>query len=98
MPETAQPQTPGHSPDHVRAEWLAEIDRFMSDVEQWAGRHGWATLRDDRTITEGELGTYQVPVLLVHTPKGRVLFTPEARYLFDADGLIELSVYPSFET
>jgi hypothetical protein len=98
MPDTVPPRAAGESPEHVRSEWLAEIGRFMTEVEQWAERHGWATLRDDRTVTEDELGTYQVPVLLVHTMKGRLLLTPEARYLLDADGLIELSVYPSFET
>lgn len=97
MPETVQPRKPVENWEQVRDDWVAEVNRLVAEVEAWAGRHGWGTLRDDKAIAEDRIGTYRVPVLLIHTPKGRLLLSPEARYVVGADGLIDLNVYPSFD-
>lgn len=97
MPETVLPRQPVDNWEKIRDDWIAEINRLFHEVEVWSERQGWATLRDDRTITEDRLGSYRVPVLLVHTMQGRVLLSPIVRYVFGAKGLIDLNVYPSFD-
>lgn len=97
MAEIAKPRQAVENWERVRYEWLAEIDRVLADAERWSANQGWATLRDDRTLTEDEIGAYRAPVLLIHTMQGRVLLTPEARFVYGADGLIDLHVYPSFD-
>ncbi|MFO0810678.1 MAG: hypothetical protein U0746_18780 [Gemmataceae bacterium] len=96
MPKSKSAKARGNA-KAVRDAWLAEIERFFAEVEAWARKQGWATLRDYRPKHEEGLGDYRVPVLLVHTLKGRVLFTPEARYVYGADGRIDACVYPSFD-
>lgn len=98
MPETVLPRKPVENWEQIRDEWIAEIDHLFRDAERWSTSRGWMTLREERTITEDRLGSYQVPVLLIHTPQGRLLLTPEARYVVGASGLIDLSLYPSFDS
>ncbi len=83
--------------EKVRDDWVAEINRLFHEAETWSERQGWATLRDDRMITEDPVAPYRVPVLLVHTMQGRLLLSPIARYVGGAHGLIDLNVYPSFD-
>jgi hypothetical protein len=98
MADTMQPPKAVENWQQVRDDWVAELNRVIAEAEEWAHQRGWGTLRDDRTIRENEIGSYRVPVLLIHTMKGRVLITPEARFVFGADGLIDVSVYPSLDT
>jgi hypothetical protein len=97
MAKTVKPPKPVENWEQVRDEWVAEVNRFVSQVEAWAERQGWGTLRDEITITESRIGRYQVPALLIHTMKGRLLLSPQARYVIGAEGLMDLDVYPSFD-
>jgi hypothetical protein len=98
MPETVLPRKPVENWEQVRDDWVNEVQRIIHEAEVWSQRRGWATLRDERNLTEDRIGPYRVPVLLIHTTKGRLLLTPEARYVVGANGLIDLNVYPSFDT
>jgi hypothetical protein len=97
MPETIQPLKPVDNWQQVRDQWVAEANRFVDIAETWSKAQGWGTLRDDRSITEDRIGSYRVPVLLIHTMKGRLLLSPEARFAVGADGLFDLNTYPSFD-
>jgi hypothetical protein len=97
MPETVMPREPVENWEQVRDEWIAEVHRVIAEAETWSEERGWGTLRDHRTITEDPIGSYQVPVLLIHTPKGRLLLSPQARYVFGGNGLIDVMLYPSFD-
>ena len=97
MTETMLPTKPVENWQQVRDEWVAEINRLFAEVEGWAQHRGWGTLRDEKTLGEERLGSYRVPVLLVHTPQGRLLLEPIAQGVFEADGLIDLNRYPSFD-
>ena len=70
---------PAATSQQLRDEWIGEIDRLFTAIERWAATWGWATLRDQKSIREANLGTYSAPVLLVHAPQGRVLFSPFVR-------------------
>ena len=98
MPETVLPRKPVENWEQIRDEWVHEVQRLIQEAETWSQRQGWGTLRDDRSLTEDRIGSYRVPVLLIHTTKGRLLLTPEARYVVGGNGLIDLNVYPSFDT
>ncbi len=98
MPKAVLPRKPVENWEQVRDEWVAAVTRFVADAERWAAERGWGTLRDERTIAEDQIGTYTVPVLMVHTMQGRVVLSPEARFVWGGDGLIDLSVYPSLES
>jgi len=81
----------------VRTEWLQSIGRMYEQAEGWAQNHEWGVLRDTKHLSDMFLGEYDAPVLLVHTPQGRVIFDPVARFVSGADGLVDLGGYPSFD-
>ena len=82
--------------EQVRDDWVAEVERFIAEVETWCKRQDWACRRDIKTIVESEVGAYVVPQLLVQDTFGRLLFDPYARFVVGAEGLIDLSVVPSY--
>jgi hypothetical protein len=98
MPPSAKPRKPVANWEQVRDEWVTAVDRFMTEVEGWARKQEWATLRDPKTIDEDRIGAYTVPRLLIHAIFGRFLFDPVCRFVVGAAGLIDLSVMPSFDS
>ena len=80
-----------------RDEWVAAVERIVADAEAWATEQHWFVHRDRKTITEGGLGSYEVPVLMIRAPAGRLVLEPGERYVGGATGLIELSAFPSYE-
>jgi hypothetical protein len=97
MSQPTATQQPAENCEAERDAWLQEIEAIFRQAEEWAKKRDWGTLRDTKTITEPPFGTYQVPVLLIHTPQGRLLFDPIARFVGGADGRIDFCVYPSFD-
>src|SRR5262249_41906726 len=81
MPPSAKPRKPVENWEQVRDEWVTAVDRFMTEVEGWARKQEWATLRDPKTIDEDRIGAYTVPRLLVHAIFGRFLFDPVCRFV-----------------
>ena len=81
----------------VRDAWLQEVESILRQAEDWSKKRDWATRRDTKKITETPLGSYQVSVLLVHTPQGRLLLDPIAHFVGGAEGRIDFCVYPSFD-
>jgi hypothetical protein len=95
--QTLPQQTVGKC-DGERDAWLQDVEAVMRQAENWSRKRDWATRRDVKTITESPFGAYQVPVLLIHTPQGRLLLDPHARFVFGAEGRIDFCVYPSFDS
>jgi hypothetical protein len=76
---------------------LQEIEVVMRQAEEWSKKCDWPTRRDTKSISETPLGKYLVPVLLIHTPQGRLMLDPIARFVGGAQGRIDFCVYPSFD-
>ena len=99
---------PVENGEAVREEWIAAVERVISDAEAWATERHWFVHRSPKTITEDDIGPYEVPTLLIQAPAGRFILEPmgryiigateEGRYIVGATGEIELSIYPSYES
>jgi hypothetical protein len=97
MSQQTLPQQLIDKSDAERDAWLQELETLLQQAEEWSRKRDWATRRDAKTITEAPFGTYAVPVLLIHTPQGRLLLDPIARFVGGAEGRIDFCVYPSFD-
>jgi hypothetical protein len=82
----------------VLSEWIEALRKLMAHASDWAKEQDWDTKTVRKTLKEGLLGSYEVPQLLIHTLDGKLLIDPIARFVVDADGLVDLSVMPSFDS
>jgi hypothetical protein len=80
-----------------RDEWVAAVERIADDVEAWTREQQWLVHRDWKTITEDQIGSYEVPVLTIQTFTAHLILDPIARYIIGASGRIDLCVFPSYE-
>jgi hypothetical protein len=94
----SEPRLPAEGWQQKLDGWLGEIRQVFDQAKSWAEKREWATKEDEKRLTEDELGTYEVPVLLIHTPQGRLLLDPIARNVFDAEGRIDFCVMPSYDS
>ena len=93
-----QPRRPVADWQQKLDEWLADVQAVIEQARDWAEQQGWATRQDQKRITEEAFGTYEVPVLLIHTPQGRLLLDPIARHIVAAEGRIEFCAMPSYDS
>jgi hypothetical protein len=98
MQSKTLPLRPAESCEQQRDDWVAAVERVVSDAEAWATEQRWLVHRGPKTITEARLGSYEVPVLLVQAPAGRLVLQPGERYVGGATGRIDLSAFPSYES
>lgn len=97
-PTEVLPRGPVDGREAERAEWIAAVEKIADDAEAWATEQKWFVHRDRKTITESRLGSYEVPVLMIRTPAGRLVLDPGERYVGGgATGRIELGAFPSYE-
>jgi hypothetical protein len=94
----AAPHSPIENWQEIHDEWVAEAQRLIQEASTSAEKRGWAVKRDQKNITEEVIGTYEAPSLLIHTPKGRLLFEPIARYVLGAEGRFDFCVMPSYDS
>ena len=102
-----RPGTPWKTGKPQRDDWVAAVEQVISDAEAWATEQHWFVHRTPKTITEDDVGSYEVPSLLIQAPAGRFTLEPMGRYIIGATadgryiggamGEIELNVYPSYE-
>jgi hypothetical protein len=80
-----------------KAEWLAEVESRLAEVEGWAKARGWQTRRFEREVTEDLLGAYTAPALEIEIerPQGRIVMEPVGRNVLGATGRIDLYVWPA---
>lgn len=77
--------------------WLSLVDKLLSQIEKWAGQREWQTRREDKSITEGIIGTYSIPVLQIKLPAGVFYVEPMARYVIGAEGRVDLYSWPTLQ-
>lgn len=87
---------PAGDAEAQRDDWIAAVERVVSDAEAWATEQKWFTHRGPKAITEAPIGTYEVPTLLIQAPAGRFVIDPIARYVIGALGEIDFCVHPSY--
>lgn len=80
-----------------REAWLSLVDGLLSQIEKWAAQKEWQTRREEKTLTEGIIGTYSVPVLQVKLPAGVLYVDPMARYVIGAGGRVDLYSWPTLQ-
>ena len=80
-----------------RDEWVAAVDQIITEAEAWAREQNWLVHRGSKTFTEDGLGTYDVPMLMMHCPQGALSLDPGGYYPIGAL-VIDFRVYPSGET
>jgi hypothetical protein len=97
MPAEAPPRHPVEIDEGQRDDWVAAVEQVVSDAEAWATEQRWSVHRGLKTITEGRIGSYEVPALLIRAPAGRFVIDPIARFVIGALGLIDLCVFPSYD-
>ncbi len=80
----------------LRDQWLDSLTLLADKVSTWASQEkGWRVeSTDTQSVSEELLGTYDVPVLTIHTPEGRLILEPIARN-FPGSGIVELYAWPS---
>ena len=98
MQTKTSPRNPVENWESIRDEWVESVEHLASEAEAWASRRKWLVHRDRKTLTEGSIGSYDVPMLVIHCPNGRLILDPVARYISGASGRIDLSVFPSYDT
>ncbi len=80
----------------LREQWLQSLKELVGEVSGWAiQQKGWHVESEAaQSVSEEALGTYDVPVLTIHTPEGRLILEPIARN-FPGSGIVELYAWPS---
>jgi hypothetical protein len=80
-----------------RDDWVAQLDRLVTDAEGWSAEQGWLVEREAKSISEPALGIYTAPALKIRRPDAVLLLEPFARDVVGARGCVDFSVFPSFE-
>lgn len=71
-------------------------DNVQAWVEQEDAARGWRAEREVKELTEDVVGgAYQVPVLTIYAPQGRLILEPIARGTVRAQGRVDLYAWPS---
>lgn len=78
----------------AKQSWIAELNRFMSDIEQWLKipeQEGAVTIvRDEVKISEDHLGQYKAPCLELHVGSKKVEIKPIGRLIIGASGRVDI--------
>jgi hypothetical protein len=91
------PRKPVEDWEAKRDEWVAAVEQIAADAEAWAKEQQWLVHRDRKTMTEDMIGAYDVPVLTIQAPAGRLILDPIAQSIVGALGRIDLCAFPSYE-
>ena len=83
-----------------RDDWERNTARLADDVQAWAEQEaaalGWRVEREGKELSEEVVGgAYQVPVVTIYAPQGRLILEPVARGLLGAQGRVDLYAWPS---
>jgi hypothetical protein len=76
-------------------DWRELVESLMADITKWAQQQGWQVHRDEKLITEENLGEYSVPDLVIRLPEGRISVDVAGRNTIGADGRVDISAFPS---
>src|SRR5690606_18345396 len=82
--------------EQARDEWVQAVEALAAEVELWARRRGWESVREVHDFHEGRLGPYQAPVVTVPAPHAKLILVPVGRFALGCDGRVDLYDWPSF--
>lgn len=95
--KTSHQKTTGRQ-EQARREWMEAVEAIVDEAQQWCEEQNWWVHRDQKTITEESLGTYQVPILTIQTRTGgRLIFEPMFRDVTGANGVVDFKVFPTYD-
>ena len=84
------------NPAMIKQDWLSDLDALIGDIRSWCLGKGLATADSTKLITESKVGEYSVSVLQLRTTNGQNVFVePIARFVVDAQGLVDIYSWPS---
>ena len=99
MPKILEkPRQPAENWQELVDAWLVEIQTIIDQAKIWSQGRGWTTRQDQKVIVEENVGKYEAPILLIHTPQGRLLLEPVARDIVGAEGRFDFCVMPSYDS
>jgi hypothetical protein len=89
-------QVPDEAALRRRATWLQDVERLLTEIEDWCHELNWPAQRERITITEERLGTYDAPQVHARLPGGGELYvTPVALDVIASNGRIDIEAWPS---
>jgi hypothetical protein len=97
MEVSTLPRRPVENWEAERDEWVGAVERIADDAEAWVREQGWLAHREYKTLTEDQIGSYEVPVLTIQTFTAHLILDPIARYIMGASGRIDFCVFPSYD-
>jgi hypothetical protein len=84
-----------HRAEVERESWRRAVIALKEQVQRWATSRGWPVTELTQTVTDDSIGTYEVPLLEIDTPKGRVVLEPIGRDILGVNGRIDLYAWPT---
>src|SRR5437016_5038498 len=96
MMQSTAPGAPVQNWHEIRDAWVRDVEQMAADVERWCAARDLFVKRETKDLDEEEIGSYQLPVLTIQLPTGRIYFNPIARFIVGAEGRIEMYAVPSF--
>jgi len=97
MPSVESPNNPIGNGQQVRDEWIGRVTSLVDQVEKWAREQGWRTRRIDKRLEDTEIGTHQVPALLLQEGTTQLLLEPIGRSAPGVDGVVDLYAMPAYD-
>src|SRR4051794_36252396 len=81
--------------DAERTSWRHAVTTLKEQVQAWAQARGWEVSERSQSVTDDSIGEYEVPILEVDTPKGRVVLEPIGRDILGVNGRVDLYAWPT---
>lgn len=81
--------------DQELQRWTEAVQNVVAQVKAWAEQQGWTAMVHPLTLTEDRLGSYQVSMLTVEGPAGRLVVEPVARWAAPGEGRVDVYSWPS---
>jgi len=82
----------------AREEWVAEVDRRLTEAEGWCASRQWLARKKPTVVKDNFLGAFEAPHLHISAFDNHFLLSPVARFAPGASGLLELALLPSYES
>jgi hypothetical protein len=80
-----------------RKAWIACVSELADQVERWGKELGWSSRRIDKRLDDSQIGTHQVPALLLQADLVRVLLDPVSPHAPGAEGIVDLYLMPGYD-
>jgi hypothetical protein len=78
-----------------REAWKSQVRELCDEVKKWAKEKGWSVHEDIKQISEDHVGSYEVPVLVLQSPQGRVHIDPIGCEIVGASGRVDIFTWPA---